>query len=71
MEIIDRGHSRQPVAPALFGRGHHHALPVRQLLFGPLAREAHHAALGRQGLDRGHSELNRLFNDPVHLGRFG
>ena len=39
-------------------------------LFGALGRQPHHAALGRQRLDRRHPQLDRFFDDPVHLRRF-
>ena len=36
------------------------------LLFGPLAAQAQHAAFGHQGLDAGHTEFTGFFDQPVH-----
>ena len=57
---------RHPVAPALLGRGHRHALPVRQLLVGPFTLELEHAALGQQWGDAGHAQFGGFFDQPVH-----
>ena len=62
---------RQAVAPTLFGCRRHDALPVDHFFPGALLIKPNHGATAHQRLNASGTQLDRFFNDPIHLGTLG
>jgi len=66
-----RAQRGQTVAATLLGRRCHDALPVGHFFYRAFLIKPDHGATAHQRLNAGGAQLDRFFNDPIHLGAFG
>lgn len=61
----------QAVAPTLLGGRRHDALPMDHFFPGAFFVKPDHGAIAQKRLNASGAQLDRFFNDPVHLGALG